>query len=97
MRRNGEFTKATTPIPGSGTTAFTSLHKLGSPMRIAGAITYFVGLCTGSVGCLGLVSGFTWCLLSSLPSSRLGFGPGLISVNMCCPFRLWYWFFNRDC
>lgn len=43
---------------------------------------HFSGLWIGSVGCFGLVSGFTWRLLSSFPSSRLGFGPGLISVNM---------------
>lgn len=45
------------------------------------------GLCLwmGRVGCFLSLGGFTCRLRSSFPSSRLGFGPGLISVNMRTP------------
>lgn len=47
------------------------------------------GLCLwiGKVGCFLSLGGSTCRLRSSLPSSRFGFGPGLISVNIRTPVK----------
>lgn len=46
-------------------------------------------LCGGKVGCFFSLGGFTCRLRSSSPSSRFGFGPGLISVNMTYSCNDW--------
>ena len=58
----------------------TSVIWIGPSKRhlAAEARHLFLGLCIGSDGCLGLLGGSTWRRRSSVPSSFLGFGPGLM-------------------
>ena len=74
----------------SQTTAFAVYLQFGSRLRLAAlaavqtSTAYFFfggagGLWMGSVGCFRALSGSTRWRRSSVPSSFLGFGPGLIS------------------